>query len=200
MDTMSSSVYFRSAFKISLGTIALFFLLQSHAHAQITVAQPNFHQVQPTLANVSRQDLLRRLIQRILPSASGQEIRLVLKLNQRRVYVYQGNSLIASYLVAVGKTGWQTPTGNFKVIEMLKNPGWTNFKTGKVVLPGENNPLGERWIAFWTDGKDYIGFHGTPDRTTVGRSISHGCVRMYNEDVRNLYKMVTIGTPVIVEP
>ena len=197
---MSSSVYFRSAFKISLGTIALFFRLQSHAHAQITVTQPNFHQVQPTLANVSRQYLLRRLIQRTLPNASGQEIRLVLKLKQRRVYIYHGNSLIASYLVAVGKTGWETPTGNFKVIEMLKNPGWTNFKTGEVVLPGKNNPLGERWIAFWTDGKDYIGFHGTPNRTTVGLSISHGCVRMYNEDVRNLYKMVTIGTPVIVEP
>ncbi|NJR38651.1 MAG: L,D-transpeptidase [Leptolyngbyaceae cyanobacterium CSU_1_4] len=137
-------------------------------------------------------------IQPVLPEVI--ETRLVLKLGERRVYVYQGNSLKASYPVAVGKEGWETPTGQFKVTAMLKNPGWTNPFTGEVMGAGADNPLGERWIQFWTDGENAIGFHGTPTRESVGRAASHGCVRMYNEDVRELYALVLLGTPVTVEP
>ncbi|MBW4516295.1 MAG: L,D-transpeptidase [Timaviella obliquedivisa GSE-PSE-MK23-08B] len=137
-------------------------------------------------------------IQPVLPEVS--ETRLVLKISERMVYVYQGNSLKVSYPVAVGKKGWETPTGQFKVTSMLENPGWTNPFTGEVVSAGADNPLGERWIQFWTDGQNAIGFHGTPSRESVGRAASHGCVRMYNEDVRELYALVLLGTPVIVEP
>ena len=137
-------------------------------------------------------------IQPVLPEVS--ETRLVLRLSERMVYVYQGNSLKVSYPVAVGKDGWETPTGQFKVMAMIKNPGWTNPFTGEVVTAGADNPLGERWIQFWTDGENAIGFHGTPSRESVGRAASHGCVRMYNEDVRALYALVLLGTPVTVEP
>ncbi|MDY6900298.1 MAG: L,D-transpeptidase, partial [Cyanobacteriota bacterium] len=130
---------------------------------------------------------------------SEPKIYLILKLKQRKLYVYQGEKLLNTYPVAVGKAKWETPTGNFKVMDMIKNPGWTNFKTGEKMPPGPNNPLGERWISFWTDGNDYIGFHGTPNRNSVGQAISHGCVRMYNEDVRELYELVSVGTEVIVE-
>jgi hypothetical protein len=124
---------------------------------------------------------------------------LVIKLKQRQVFVYVNGKVYKSFPIAIGKPGWETPVGDFHVIEMLKNPGWTNFKTGEIVPPGKNNPLGERWIAFWTDGKDYIGFHGTPNRASVGKAASHGCIRMYNEHVRELYKLVAVGTPVKVE-
>lgn len=137
-------------------------------------------------------------IQPTLPEAL--ETRLVLKLGEHKVYVYQGSSLKASYPVAVGREGWETPTGQFKVTSMVKNPGWTNPFTGEVMTSGSDNPLGERWIQFWTDGENAIGFHGTPSRESVGRSASHGCVRMYNEDVRELYALVQLGTPVTVEP
>jgi len=137
-------------------------------------------------------------IQPVLPEVS--ETRLVLRLSERMVYVYQGNSLKVSYPVAVGKSGWETPTGQFKVMAMIKDPGWTNPFTGEVVSAGADNPLGERWIQFWTDGENAIGFHGTPSRESVGRAASHGCVRMYNEDVRELYALVLLGTPVTVEP
>ncbi|NJN59542.1 MAG: L,D-transpeptidase [Leptolyngbyaceae cyanobacterium SL_5_9] len=130
----------------------------------------------------------------------AQEVRLVLKLGERRVYVYQNDELKTTYPVAIGRAGWETPTGNFEVLHMLQDPGWTNPLTGEVVPPGPNNPLGERWIAFWTDGSNYIGFHGTPNRETVGRAASHGCIRMYNEDVRELYEIVTPGTLVVVQP
>jgi L,D-transpeptidase ErfK/SrfK len=134
-----------------------------------------------------------------LPNPSS-EVRLVLRLGERRVYVYRGNEVEVSYPVAVGREGWETPTGTFQVSDMVRNPGWTNPFTRELVPPGPTNPLGERWIAFWTDGKDYIGFHGTPNRESVGRAVSHGCIRMLNEDVRQLYDMVAPGTQVIVLP
>ena len=75
----------------------------------------------------------------------------------------------------------------------------TNPFTDEVMPPGPENPLGDRWIGFWSDGNNVIGFHGTPNRESVGRAASHGCVRMYNEDIRQLFDMVDLGTPVIVE-
>jgi hypothetical protein len=137
-------------------------------------------------------------IRPILPEVS--ETRLVLNLGERKVYVYQGNALKVSYPVAVGREGWETPTGQFKVTSMVKNPGWTNPFTGEVMAFGADSPLGERWIQFWTDNENVIGFHGTPSRESVGQAASHGCVRMYNEDVRELYALVRLGTPVTVEP
>ncbi|WP_088893801.1 L,D-transpeptidase [Leptolyngbya ohadii] len=137
-------------------------------------------------------------LQLTLPES--EEVRLLLRLRERKVYVYRGKALISRYPVAVGRAGWETPTGSFRVIQMLENPGWTNPFTGEVVSPGPQNPLGERWIAFWTNGEQYIGFHGTPDRESVGRAASHGCVRMFNEHIRDLYSLVAIGTSVTVEP
>lgn len=165
----------------SLGAFALLCMFQFQANAQV-----NIKQINPNTINQQA------------PQVQEPEIRLVLRLKKRRVYVYQGKKVLASYPVAIGKPGWETPKGNFKVIEMLENPGWTNFKTGEVIAPGPNSPLGERWIGFWTDGRDLIGFHGTPNRASVGKAVSHGCVRMYNEDVRKLYEFVKLGTSVTV--
>lgn len=147
----------------------------------------------------------RSLLQRELPPLRPlwpevSEVRLLLKLNERRVYVYKGDDLKTSYPVAVGRAGWETPTGQFRVIAMLRNPGWTNPFTGEVLPPGANNPLGERWIAFWTDGQNDIGFHGTPNRESVGQAASHGCVRMLNEHIREMFEWVEPGTLVTVEP
>lgn len=133
----------------------------------------------------------------VLPEPS---VRLVIRLSDRRVYVYRGDAVETSFPVAIGRSGWDTPTGEFRVFSMLEDPGWTNPFTDEVFPPGPENPLGERWIAFWTDGTNQIGFHGTPNRDSVGQAASHGCIRLYNEDVRELYQLVGIGTPVTVEP
>jgi L,D-transpeptidase ErfK/SrfK len=136
-------------------------------------------------------------IRPILPDAAT--MRLVLNLGERRVFVYEGSDVKASYPVAVGKPGWETPPGSYQVISMLQDPGWISPFTGEEIPPGPDNPLGDRWIGFWTDGTNYIGFHGTPNRDSVGQAASHGCVRMFNEHIRQLYEMVDMGTPVIVE-
>jgi lipoprotein-anchoring transpeptidase ErfK/SrfK len=125
-------------------------------------------------------------------------VNLILKLKEKRVYVYKGGKLITKYPVAIGKKGWETPTGEWQVLEKIKNPAWKSFKTGEVTAAGRDNPLGSRWIGFWTDGKDVIGFHGTPNIKSIGTAASHGCVRMYNKDVKALFPLVKVGTTVTV--
>ncbi|MCA1992743.1 MAG: L,D-transpeptidase [Coleofasciculus sp. S288] len=125
---------------------------------------------------------------------------LVIKLSDRRVYVYQGDQLQTSYPIAVGKQGWETPTGTFQVRQMIRNPSWQHPWTDEVVPPGPGNPLGSRWISFWTDGRNEIGFHGTPNEELIGQAVSHGCIRMRNQDVQALFEKVSVGTPVTVQP
>lgn len=134
------------------------------------------------------------------PTNITQTTNLVLKLSDRRVYLYRNNILATSYPVAIGKAGWETPVGKYKVLEMQRDPSWQHPWTGKIVPPGAKNPLGARWIGFWTDGKNFIGFHGTPQEKLIGQAVSHGCVRMRNKDILSLYAQVDIGTPVTVTP
>jgi lipoprotein-anchoring transpeptidase ErfK/SrfK len=133
-----------------------------------------------------------------LPAEST--VRLVVRLSQRKVYVYQGEQILASYPIAVGKAGWETPKGEFKVFLMEKNPVFKSFKSGRIIPPGPDNPLGVRWIGVWTDGKTQLGFHGTNQPELVGQAVSHGCMRMLNKDVVSLYEKVTVGTPVTIYP
>ncbi len=120
-------------------------------------------------------------------------------LKQRKVEVYQGKELVASFPVAVGKKDGKPPQGKFNVIQMIKNPAWEHPWNGKIFPPGPDNPLGQRWIGFWTDGKNYIGFHGTPQESVIGQAVSHGCVRMKNKDIKKLFQLVSFGTPVTVK-
>lgn len=135
-----------------------------------------------------------------LLSSQSREVRLVVRLSERRVYVYQGESVMATYAIAVGQAGWETPVGSYHVFLMQKDPAWVNPITREVSPPGAGNPIGTRLIAFWTDQWNMIGFHGTPDRGSIGEAASHGCVRMLDEDVQALYEQVKLGTPVVVEP
>lgn len=125
--------------------------------------------------------------------------RLEISLKHRRLTLYRGDTKIKSYPIAIGQLGWETPTGRFQVIDMKEDPAWINPLT-KQLIPGGSpkNPLGHYWIAFYTDGSNWIGFHGTPETETVGKAASHGCIRMYNEDVEELFYQVSTGTPVSV--
>lgn len=128
-------------------------------------------------------------------------IELVIRLSDRKVYVYEGEDLKASFPIAIGRSGWETPTGDHEVLQMIEDPAWENPFTGDVIPGGDlENPLGRRWIGFWTDGTNFIGFHGTPNEESVGTAASHGCIRMYNQDVMALFEMVEVGTRVTVVP
>jgi lipoprotein-anchoring transpeptidase ErfK/SrfK len=140
-------------------------------------------------------------------------IELVLRLGERRLYVipvqhdHDPRHALASFPVAVGRDEYATPTGRFKVKEKLVDPPFQVFdwndpdRVLKIVEAGPANPLGQRWIGFATSEFGWqIGFHGTPNPELLGRAVSHGCVRMRNRDVVDLYGRVEVGTPVIVEP
>ncbi|MEC4984607.1 MAG: L,D-transpeptidase [Oscillatoria sp. PMC 1068.18] len=130
---------------------------------------------------------------------TSEPTKLLLKLSERRLYVFVGEDLLVTYPVAIGKGSTPTPTGKYEVFQMISDPVWQNPWTGEVTEPGPNSALGLRWIGFWTDGKDYIGFHGTPTVNSIGNAASNGCVRMFNEDVVALFQQVKMGTTVVVE-
>ena len=148
----------------------------------------------------------------------GQKGRHVVMLrSSRRVFLLDNGNLRNAFPVAVGMPGWETPTGRFEVLQKIPNPVWVHPVSGeRVEEQGPDNPLGSHWIAFHRDclgrdahdGEAWItikgctttGFHGTPHRWTVGRAVSHGCVRLYNEDVSALYRQVSLGTQVRVLP
>lgn len=133
---------------------------------------------------------------------------LVIRVGLRRLDLMQEAVAkpIASFPIAVGRKGHETPTGRFQVEEMVEHPDFHRFdprdstRVLERVPPGPANPLGERWIGFahgegWT-----IGIHGTPHPELLGRAVSGGCVRMRNADVIRVYGEVELGTPVIVYP
>jgi L,D-transpeptidase ErfK/SrfK len=127
-------------------------------------------------------------------------LRLELDLSERKVTLFRAGAAFKTYPVAVGRAGWETPTGTFKVETMYRDPVWINPFTGEVISGGDrDNPLGRRWLGFHKDGKNWAGFHGTNSVSSIGTAASHGCVRMFEKDVEELFSLVAVGTPVTVK-
>ncbi|MGA1409588.1 MAG: L,D-transpeptidase [Prochlorotrichaceae cyanobacterium] len=130
--------------------------------------------------------------------ALAQQPELIVDLSDRKLYVYQGKTLQKTYPIAIGQTGWETPKGIFQVMDKQKDPAWKHPITGKVIPPGEENPLGNAWVGFWYNEGYHIGFHGTAQEQEMGQAISHGCVRLLNDDILELYDRVEVGWIVTV--
>jgi lipoprotein-anchoring transpeptidase ErfK/SrfK len=122
---------------------------------------------------------------------------------KRQIRAYGADVLLAVYPATVGSTERPAPEGDWAVRTVASNPTYTydpsrlTFgKTGEgklTIKPGPNNPVGSTWIDLT---KDTYGIHGTPDPRLVGKTASHGCVRMTNWDVRQLSQAVKKGTKV----
>lgn len=126
--------------------------------------------------------------------------KLIIDLSDRQVYFYTHGGLVSHYEIAVGRSGWETPAGEFRVIHMQVDPVWQHPFTGAVIQAGAENPLGSRWIGFWTDGTHQIGLHGTNQEDLIGQAVSHGCIRLREADIQALYDRISLDTPVIVRP
>ncbi len=135
-----------------------------------------------------------------LAAVPEQISQLVVDLSDRQVHLYRGIERSRSYNIAIGQDGWETPVGRFQITDLQVNPHWEHPITKQDIPPGPDNPLGTRWIAFWSDGKGVVGFHGTFDTDLIGQAVSHGCIRMRNEDVEEMYDFLSLGVPVIVRP
>jgi L,D-transpeptidase ErfK/SrfK len=136
----------------------------------------------------------------ILPDAP--HVGLVINIPEMRLYDYTADPNSPTVLaVAVGDIGDQTPIREFRVGGKRVDPVWTvpeSIRAERPDLPavvpaGPDNPLGDRWL---TLGSSSYGIHGTNNLWSIGRQATHGCVRLYNRDMRALYDRVAIGTPV----
>ncbi|MFH1395066.1 MAG: L,D-transpeptidase family protein [Candidatus Omnitrophota bacterium] len=103
------------------------------------------------------------------------------------------DEIIKSYKVSTGKNN-STPVGIFRVEEKMVQPVW--YKIGSVVAPdSEEYELGSRWMGLSVEG---YGIHGTSDESTIGQQVTHGCVRMRNDDVVELFTIIPSGTKVTI--
>ena len=133
---------------------------------------------------------------------------VVIRVKDRRLDLVRDGAAtpLASFPIAVGRKGHETPIGRFKVEEKIENPDFQKFdpddasRVLAVIPPGPTNPLGERWIGFIKGDGWTVGIHGTPHPELLGRAVSGGCIRMRNADVLRVYETVELGTPVIVRP
>jgi lipoprotein-anchoring transpeptidase ErfK/SrfK len=114
--------------------------------------------------------------------------RIVVNIPDRRLMLIEGGEVVKTYAVAVGTPATPTPSGTFQVVTRVTNPAW--YRPGKVVPPGPSNRLGPRWIGLSRKG---YGIHGTDSPRSIGRAKSHGCVRMRNADVEELFELVQVG-------
>ena len=120
---------------------------------------------------------------------------LVVK-SEYRLTVFLGDEAFREFRIGLGKND-STPSGEFKVLGKLEKP--TFWVEGAHYDFGDpNNPLGTRWITFKDGG---YGIHGTWQPDSIGKQMSHGCIRMLNEDVEELYDLlVKYDSKVIIRP
>ena len=114
--------------------------------------------------------------------------RIVVSIPDRKLALIEDGRVVKVYPTAVGRATSPTPSGTFAIVQRISNPAW--YGPGKVVAPGKNNPLGTRWLGL--NRKSY-GIHGTNEPHSIGRNASHGCVRMRNRDVEDLFARVAVG-------
>ncbi|WP_379066388.1 L,D-transpeptidase family protein [Mesorhizobium sp. UC22_110] len=123
---------------------------------------------------------------------------------RKQVRAYDGSGkLVAAYPATIGSSDTPSPTGTHAVSRVAFDPNYTynpkiNFKQGAndkvlTIPPGPNGPVGSIWIAL---DKPTYGIHGTPEPSKIGKTESHGCVRLTNWDAAELARLVKPGVPV----
>lgn len=170
---------------------------------ELIAANPN---VDPWLPGEGTQLIIPS--QYILPNVPWNGI--VVNIAEMRLYYFppaKGSQtpLVYTFPIGIGRENWETPLGDFKVVEKMVNPIWTvpqsvleeakqnGRQMPAVVPPGPDNPLGDH--ALMLNAPGYL-IHGTNKPLTIGRRVSHGCMRMYPEDVEQLVQRVPRGVPV----
>ena len=181
---------------------ALYALARRNGLAYPAVARANGI-ADPNLIRAGKELILPTRM--ILPEAMDDGI--VINIPECRLFLFRGGILRAVYPVTTGLPTWQTPLGSFVVTTKLKNPTWymppdlarREKVKREIVPPGPNNPLGDFWIG---TSLKHTGIHSTNSPMTVGRALSHGCLRLYPEHVEALFEEVAIGETgeIVYEP
>ena len=143
----------------------------------------------------------------VLPSAhllpDGPREGILINLAELRLYVFFEGGRVETHAIGIGREGFETPRGRTRIVRKRRNPTWYPTKSSRqedpslprAVPPGPDNPLGSR--ALYLGWPAYL-IHGTNKPYGVGRRVSHGCIRMYPEQIERLYDQIPVGTPVTV--
>ncbi len=153
--------------------------------SSLLVAAPALSRTQPTQLSMA-----------VSPPVKG---RVVLDLGRRQISVVRQGQTLGPWPVAIGDPNTPTPSGVFKVENMMMNPQYQSTKSGKLhPKRGLQSPLGHRWIGFLRSGPNQFGIHGTPwpHWVKTRAAVSNGCVRMLNAHVQQLYNHVEVGMAV----
>ncbi|MDP9329275.1 MAG: L,D-transpeptidase/peptidoglycan binding protein [Actinomycetota bacterium] len=128
---------------------------------------------------------------------------IVVRVDRNRLYLYEGFHVRRSFPVATAMPGFTTPVGNWTVYDKAVDPIWHNpaldgWGAGEpAIIPGgPGNPMGPR--ALYLSAPGLIRIHGTNDESSIGHYASHGCIRLHNADIVQLYPLVPIGTAVLI--
>ena len=148
---------------------------------------------------------LRR--QGVAYNGPGEPGTVVVNVGERHLYFVEDDGQATRYGIGVGRAGfaWR---GAAKVGRKRAWPDWgptvtmreLNPKLPQYMAAGIRNPLGARALYLYQGGRDTLfRIHGTNEPWTIGQAVSSGCVRMFNEDIVDLYERVEVGTPVMVQ-
>ena len=120
---------------------------------------------------------------------------IIVNTHTNKLTYYNKGKLVKTFRVATGKSSTQTPTGKFKILNKIKNRPWY-----KENIPGgsPNNPLGKRWMDSVNSPGSSYGIHGNNNESSIGKSVSHGCIRMHNSEIEWLFEQIKVGTTVII--
>lgn len=119
--------------------------------------------------------------------------RIRINIPECQLYLYRGSEVYQHFFVAVGRSNSPSPIGNFKIINKALDPTWYPPDGRKPVPPGPQNPLGRYWMGLNRPG---YGIHGNNAAWSIGNPVSRGCFRMYNNDIKLLFSLIPVGTPV----
>ena len=114
--------------------------------------------------------------------------RIIVSIPDRKLAVMEAGRVLRVFPTAVGAPKSPSPAGAFKIVDRIPDPTW--YTRGRIVPPGKGNPLGTRWLGLSVKG---YGIHGTNNPASIGHNASHGCIRMRNHDVEQLFEMVSVG-------
>jgi lipoprotein-anchoring transpeptidase ErfK/SrfK len=128
----------------------------------------------------------------IAQSAPKRAERLVLvSIPDRKLAVLENGKVIARFSVAVGAAVSPSPRGEFEIVSRVANPVY--YHGGVVIPAGKSNPVGTRWIGLNEKG---YGIHGTNAPSSIGHAASHGCIRLRNRDMEQLFNLLRVGDAV----
>lgn len=159
--------------------------------------------------------LLFSLLACLIVACGGSPVgyRVEIYTSRNRLYLYRGFRMLADYPIATGMKGdvtingkkynFETPTGNFRVYRKVEQPLWTPpdwyYVTGNIPEVKDRTPekgkLGDYALYIRSDG---IMVHGTNDETSIGKYVTHGCIRMRKEDLTEVYNKLAIGSEVVI--